>query len=82
MLLLNKIGQKTEVLPFLLLGIFFTIGLLSMRHKTLTVDEDGHWRYGAQILALSSDRFDDSKMPATALNAVPMISCTMACMRR
>ena len=61
MAIIRRDRLKTIVLPGVLLGIFFAISLLSMRQKTLTVDEDGHWQYGAQILALNSDRFDDSK---------------------
>lgn len=37
----------------------------------LTVDEGAHMRYGLQILSGDSSRFDDSKMPVTALNALP-----------
>jgi hypothetical protein len=43
----------------------------SMRRMTQTVDEPLHLRYGHNILALDSTRFDDSKMPISALNAVP-----------
>jgi hypothetical protein len=37
---------------------------------SLTYDELEHYRYGAQLLALDATRFDDSKMPFSALNAV------------
>jgi len=37
----------------------------------MTYDEPTHHRYGLQILDLNSDRFDDSKMPISALNALP-----------
>lgn len=48
--------------------LFLTTG--SIAHKTLTYDEPQHYRYGVQILNLNSDRFDDSKMPFSALNAL------------
>ena len=54
-----------------LLGIFFTINVLSLRHLSLTADEEKHYLYGSNILALNSDRFDDSKMPFSAWNALP-----------
>jgi hypothetical protein len=45
---------------------------------SLTYDEGNHWLYGLQILSLNSNRLffpsgkiDDSKMPMTALNAIP-----------
>jgi 4-amino-4-deoxy-L-arabinose transferase-like glycosyltransferase len=62
-------GQKWMV--SLLLGLFFLLLLSSARHLTLTYDEGVHLRYGRQVLALNSDRIDDSKMPFTALNALP-----------
>ena len=54
-----------------LLGVFFTINVLSLRHLSLTADEEKHYLYGSNILALNSDRFDDSKMPFSAWNALP-----------
>jgi hypothetical protein len=54
-----------------LLAIFLLISFLSARRLTLTYDEGDHYRYGAQILSLNSNRFDDSKMPLSALNAMP-----------
>jgi len=54
----------------LLLG-FFLLNLGSIRFKSLTTDEPKHYRYGMNILNLNSDRFDDSKMPFSALNALP-----------
>lgn len=57
--------------PGLMLTIFLLINLTSAWNLTLTYDEPEHLRYGKQILALNSDRFDDSKMPFSALNALP-----------
>lgn len=61
-----------------LLLLFFLISLLSVSHMTLTYDEPRHYLYGLQILSLDSNRLilekgkiDDSKMPFSALNAIP-----------
>jgi hypothetical protein len=64
-------GRGDVIPPALLLAVFLTISLLSVLHKTMTYDEADHYRYGKQILELNSDRFDDSKMPVSALNAAP-----------
>ena len=55
----------------ILLLFLLWICLSSERHTTLTYDEADHYKYGLQILSLNSDRFDDSKMPFSALNALP-----------
>ncbi len=52
------------------LAVYFLITLSSSRHLTLTYDETDHYRYGVQILEGNSDRFDDSKMPFSAINAL------------
>lgn len=54
----------------LLAAIFFLIASSAAQRQTLTYDEAKHHRYGEQILALNSERFDDSKMPFSALNAL------------
>ena len=54
-----------------LLGMFLLINLGSIRYKSYTTDEAKHYRYGQNILNMDSDRFDDSKMPFSALNALP-----------
>ena len=51
--------------------VFLVLSLTSTRNNTLTYDEDAHFRYGMQILNGNSDRFDDSKMPFSAINALP-----------
>jgi hypothetical protein len=38
---------------------------------TLTIDEPAHYQYGWQVLHFDTTRFDDSKMPFSALNALP-----------
>lgn len=62
-------GQTALVLAVLV--FIFANGLLSLRNKTLTIDEPEHLRYGVHILHLNSNRFDDSKMPVSAWNALP-----------
>lgn len=65
----TRSGQTALVLAILV--FMFANGLLSLRNKTLTIDEPEHLRYGVHILDLNSDRFDDSKMPVSAWNALP-----------
>lgn len=60
-----------RLLPALLLGCFLLLSLLSMRRHTLTYDEPGHYQYGLQLLNGAAKRFDNSKMPVSALNAQP-----------
>lgn len=56
----------------LVLVLFFVVfGALSVQKVSITADEPYHLRYGANILSLHSKRFDDSKMPISALNALP-----------
>ncbi len=54
-----------------LLACYVLAGVASMQHLSITYDEPRHFRYGRNILALNSTRFDDSKMPLSALNAAP-----------
>jgi 4-amino-4-deoxy-L-arabinose transferase-like glycosyltransferase len=42
-----------------------------LRNFSLTTDEDKHILYGENIVAGDATRIDDSKMPVTALNALP-----------
>ena len=58
-------------LPAALLMIFVLTCFVGMRGLSLTADEAKHYRYGQDILAGNSTRFDDSKMPVSALNALP-----------
>ncbi len=60
-----KIAVAALALCFLLMGIR-TIGASSP-----TTDEPGHYRYGHRILRGVAARWDDSKMPVSALNALP-----------
>ncbi|HEX5126652.1 MAG TPA: glycosyltransferase family 39 protein [Rhodocyclaceae bacterium] len=64
-----KLPQKTLVA--LLLALFFVLALGGLHHMGLTYDEADHLRYGVNILHGDADRFDDSKMPVSAWNALP-----------
>ena len=54
-----------------LLAVIVVLDATSMRHLSVTYDEPRHFLYGQNILKLDSTRFDDSKMPISALNALP-----------
>ena len=59
---------------FILLGIFLLLNVFSIRYKTITFDERGHYRYGMQMWEgdpSRSTRYMDSKMPFAALNVLP-----------
>ncbi|HVS03021.1 MAG TPA: glycosyltransferase family 39 protein [Thermoanaerobaculia bacterium] len=56
----------------LLLLAWLLLAVTSVRHKSLTYDEPHHVAYGLQLLHGDADRFDDSKMPVSALNALPL----------
>lgn len=63
--------RLAELILIALLGFFLLINFGSIRNKSYTTDEAKHYRYGQNILNLDSDRFDDSKMPFSVLNALP-----------
>ena len=50
---------------------FFLLGLRTIAASSPTTDEPGHYRYGHRILRGVAARWDDSKMPVSALNALP-----------
>lgn len=60
-----RVALTALALAFLILGVR-TIGTASP-----TTDEPGHYRYGHRILRGVAERWDDSKMPISALNALP-----------
>src|SRR5688572_5512567 len=62
---------RVSWLVALLLTTMATLEVASVRHLSVTYDEPRHFLYGQNILRLDSNRFDDSKMPVSALNAVP-----------
>ena len=55
----------------LLLIVFVLISISSSAKVSLTLDEYLHYQYGVSVLNGNSTRFDDSKMPISALNALP-----------
>ena len=63
-------GRATGA-ALLLLVVFVALQVGSNQHKTITINEPDHYRYGWQLLHFVSDRFDDSKMPFSMLNALP-----------
>jgi hypothetical protein len=74
----DDISPKTAASPrwfgiclALLCGIFLILGLRAALSASPTTDEPGHYRYGHRILRGVAERWDDSKMPVSALNALP-----------
>jgi hypothetical protein len=53
-----------------LLVVMFALAFFSARRWSPTYDEPAHLEYGEGILQGSAERFDDSKMPFSALNAL------------
>ena len=66
----KKYSQAWVVLGLLLL--FTVLATSEAIQDSLTYDEPAHYRYGEQILNLDSSRFDDSKMPFSVLNVLPV----------
>jgi 4-amino-4-deoxy-L-arabinose transferase-like glycosyltransferase len=64
---------KTQNLIAVLMILAFAILNISsvLRGYSLTTDEDKHILYGERVASGDSTRIDDSKMPITALNALP-----------
>ncbi len=67
---LDSTALRRPALVLILLA-YLALGALSVKGKTATFDEPRHYRYGMNILNGNSSRFDDSKMPLSALNALP-----------
>ena len=67
--LASRKGQNA--IAFLFLLFFFVFNVLSVQGKDKTYDEPVHYQYGKNILNGDSTRFDDSKMPISAWNALP-----------
>lgn len=66
----SKLSTKTWVA--LLLTLYFAMAVGSLPHKGFTYDEaEGHLQYGLNMWEGNPDRFDDSKMPVSAWNALP-----------
>jgi 4-amino-4-deoxy-L-arabinose transferase-like glycosyltransferase len=65
------IPPPRRLAPVLLLAALLALQATSAWRMSVTYDEPGHLRYGAQLLRGETARFDDSKMPVSALNALP-----------
>jgi len=68
--------SPTKVPVFLLLTFILLVNVLSVWHLSATYDEGRHLQYGRNLLNLDprrSEPFYDSKMPFSALNAVPSL---------
>jgi hypothetical protein len=63
--------QSQNVAMLLILIIFVLVSISSSARVSLTLDEYLHYQYGTNVLNGDSTRFDDSKMPISALNALP-----------
>ncbi len=68
---LGRLPRHVWFAVLLLLGTIVVVDVVSMRHLSVTYDEPRHFRYGQNIVSGDSTRFDDSKMPVSALNALP-----------
>ena len=67
----ERLTPRQRALVALLLSTFLVLAVLSMQRMSITLDERAHDRYGFQLLNLDANRFDNSKMPFSALNALP-----------
>jgi 4-amino-4-deoxy-L-arabinose transferase-like glycosyltransferase len=63
-------ARSYRTLAVLLVGAFVLLAIGSMQHMTLTPDEAGHYDYGVRLL-LGAPVVQDTKMPVSALNALP-----------
>lgn len=72
---MKQIHQDHRYLVPVLLLLYFVVSYFSILDKTLTYDEYDHYLYGKQISQGNADRaFDnDSKMPVSVVNSVPII---------
>jgi hypothetical protein len=64
-------GSIVKFLVAAALAGFAVFADRAARESSPTLDESGHYRYGRRILGGHATRFDDSKMPVSALNALP-----------
>ncbi len=69
--LLRGTSRRIALVVLLLLAGLFVLEAASIRGKSLTYDAPDHLRYGLGILHGDATRFDDSKMPISAWNALP-----------
>lgn len=62
-------GRSAAAASLLLLALL-ALQVSSARRTSVTYDEPGHLRYGTRLLSGETARFDDSKMPVSAVNAL------------
>lgn len=63
--------KNQNMLALLILVLYFALSASSVYGRDQTFDEPRHYKYGLNILNGDSTRFDDSKMPVSAWNALP-----------
>jgi 4-amino-4-deoxy-L-arabinose transferase-like glycosyltransferase len=68
---LSVLSPRQQGVLLLLLVSIVQLDVSSMQRMTMTTDEPWHLLYGQNMLRLDSTRFDHSKMPISALNALP-----------
>lgn len=62
-----------RTLPVLaLLVALYLLHLFSRQNLSITYDEPSHLMYGFRVASGNSERFDNSKMPVSAFNALPL----------
>ena len=69
-------SRRRPLFGLLLAAVALVIDVGVARSMSTTYDEMGHIRYGARLLHFRpgrDDRLDDSKMPASAFNAIPSV---------
>lgn len=64
-------ARGSRITMAVLCAAFVVLGLRAIGALSPTTDEPGHYRYGHRILRGVATRWDDSKMPISALNALP-----------
>lgn len=65
------VNSQIIIATFIIM-IFALVNISSvLRNFSLTTDEDKHILYGERVVSGNTNRFDDSKMPVTALNVIP-----------
>jgi len=66
-----KNNNYLKIIPVISILVFiFFFNFISIKHKSITYDEPNHFKYGLHVFKGNTDRFDDSKMPISVLNAV------------
>jgi hypothetical protein len=72
---MSKVERSSKIqtlIAVLIISAFAALNIVCvLRGFSQTTDEDKHYLYGSNIASGNSDRIDDSKMPVTALNALP-----------